>query len=132
MLLNGKLPFGYFCLLFIFQLFCTFVKLKRTLHIFFAIYFAMLAITPCGDKTDCNDLKKSDICQSSHEHDQESHEDEDCTPLCTCSCCAALFVIKESPSCKGEGAEINTIYTFHDIAPEAGVVIPIWQPPKIS
>lgn len=106
--------------------------MKSAFHILFALYFAFLAVVPCGDKEDCNDLKKSELCQTSHEHDEENHEDESCTPFCTCSCCAALFLLADVSNHVKQVAEINSIYTIHKASPETGAILPIWQPPKIS
>lgn len=96
------------------------------------IYFVTLVAVPCGDKDDCNDLKKSELCQTEHnEHNDEDHEDEACTPFCVCSCCAAHFVTHDFQAPATLSGFINSVYTFHKDAEPCSAIIPIWQPPKL-
>jgi len=109
-----------------------FVALKRTFHIFFAFYFILLAATPCNESKDYHNQKKSEFSQTSHGHENEGEADDDCTPLCACSCCSALFLVTHESTCENLVAEINTVYTVHQASPKAGALIPIWQPPKLA
>jgi len=107
--------------------------LKRALYILFTVYFVALIFAPCGDKDDCNDNKKSELCQTEHnEHNNESHEDEGCTPFCVCSCCAAHFVPTDLQPSIGQVTTINTIHTILKDAETSSAIIPIWQPPRIA
>ena len=110
----------------------TFTVVKRTLYILFSVYFLVLALAPCGDARDCNENRTSELCKVEHQHEQDSHEDEDCTPLCTCSCCAATFLVDHQTHFLGHVSLVNTVYTIHNNRPETGAIISFWQPPKIS
>lgn len=96
------------------------------------IYFIALAVVPCGDKDDCNDIKQSELCQTQHQHhNDQDHEDESCTPFCVCSCCATHFVLHEFQPNIGTVATINTIHTILKDAETCSAIIPIWQPPQL-
>lgn len=101
--------------------------MKKAFYILFCIYFLSLAVMPCGDKEDCNELIHEQTSQNTGDH-----QDEVCTPFCACSCCATQFVVKSFQSVHTQIAEINTIYTVHPESKPSTAVIPIWQPPKIS
>jgi hypothetical protein len=103
--------------------------LKRAFYILFSIYFISLAIVPCGDKDDCNEIKHEQCSQSDN---KEPHSDEACTPFCVCSCCATHFVVKSFQSLQNQIAVINTVYTVHPESKTSAAVIPIWQPPKLA
>lgn len=109
-----------------------FAVLKRVFHIVFALYFILLAITPCSESKDYNNKSKSEFAHASHGHEDEGDVDDDCTPLCTCSCCTILFVVTHESTCESLVAEINTVYTVHQSSPKSGAIIPIWQPPKLA
>jgi hypothetical protein len=110
----------------------TFRPLKRFFYIVFAVYLFLLAVTPCGDKQDCDGEKKGHLCESSHAQGREAPEEEDCTPLCSCSCCAAVFMLTETSSFDTQRTEINTLYALQGVSPETGVISPVWQPPRFS
>lgn len=102
--------------------------LKKLFYILFCIYFVSLAVIPCGDKGDCNEVNPTAM-QNTH---QEEHEDEMCTPFCVCSCCATHFVVKSFQSIQNQTAVINTVYTVLPESKTSTAVIPIWQPPKLA
>ncbi|HRG02361.1 MAG TPA: hypothetical protein PKZ75_14680 [Bacteroidia bacterium] len=101
--------------------------MKKAFYILFCFYFISLAVMPCGDKDDCNELKHEQTSQNSGDH-----QDEVCTPFCVCSCCATHFVVKPFQSIQTQIAVINTVYTVHPESETSTAVIPVWQPPKLA
>ena len=87
-----------------------------------------LAVMPCGDKEDCNEVKHEQTSQTDH----KNHSDEVCTPFCVCSCCATHFLIKDFQPSLNQVAEINTVYTVHKEAATSSAICSIWQPPQLS
>lgn len=106
-----------------------FVKLKKAFYILFSFYFISLAMIPCGDKDDCNEMKHEQTAQN---NGGEQHSDEACTPFCVCSCCATHFVVKPFQSIQTQIAVINTVFTVHSESETSTAVIPVWQPPKLA
>ena len=84
---------------------------------------------PCGDKENCNEVNPTAIGQTSN---HEQHSDEMCTPFCSCTCCAAHFLIKDIQPTLNQVAEINTVYMDHPESKTSAAIIPIWQPPKLA
>ncbi len=103
--------------------------MKKVFCILFSVYFVSLLVIPCGDKEDCNEFKQTETSQTSH---HEEHSDETCTPFCVCSCCAAHFLIRDLSPALNHLAVVKSIYTVHKEAEVTGVIIPIWQPPKLA
>lgn len=104
-----------------------FASLKKVFYILFCFYFISLAVMPCEDKGDCNEIKHNQTSQNT-----ENHQDEICTPFCICSCCGTHLFIKDFETTLNQIATINTIFTVHKESKISSAVIAIWQPPKIS
>lgn len=107
---------------------CIFVQLKKAFYIFFCFYFIALTAKPCGDKGDCNEINPT-AAQSTH---QEEHQDEMCTPLCVCACCATNVVVSDYPTSIIELTEITTVYTVQKDSKISSIIISVWQPPKLA
>lgn len=59
-----------------------------------AIYITALAILPCSDGyiTGCfTDLINEHTEIQNHSDHSHDHEDDDCTPFCTCICCGSVI-----------------------------------------
>ena len=97
------------------------------LHILFCFYFLSLAVLPCGDKDDCNEIKHEQTAQNNEDHDHEI-----CTPFCVCSCCATHFVMRPFQYTQNQVVVINTVYTVHPESETSTAIIPVWQPPKLA
>ncbi len=101
--------------------------MKRAFYIIFCFYFILLAVIPCGDEGECNEVKHEQTSQNSGDH-----ENEICTPFCVCSCCATHFVVKPFQTIHTQIAEINSKYIVHPESEISTAVIVIWQPPKLA
>ena len=102
--------------------------------LFFILAFAILYMSclPCGDSQECNAKVELKIT-ASEDHPQHSHESEDCTPFCTCSCCAASASF--SPFLNIQTAIIlvqSTQFLHYDVSFHSEVFSSIWQPPQLS
>ncbi len=106
---------------------CIFVSLKKAFYILFCFYFISLAVVPCGDKDDCNEIIHNETSQNTGDH-----QDESCTPFCVCSCCATHFVVIPFQEIGTQIAEINSIYTVQPESKISSAIIAIWQPPKLA
>lgn len=68
-----------------------------------------------------------------HSEDTDEHEEEDCSPFCTCVCCSypivAFSIQNEIAVSLITFSEISSVYK----SPYSnGFFAKIWQPPKIS
>ncbi len=107
----------------------------RFITFLLAIYILLLSIVPCSDThNDCvtKDTQKKEIGTSHHDHNQD--QDDNCSPFCTCSCCAMAYTVMNFSQYE---CKVLKEYTFSE-----KVAIPeesyhsnyygnIWQPPKI-
>lgn len=100
--------------------------------IFLTILLFALNFIPCRDAVAStpNNGQAAVECPGSHS-DHEEHADDNCSPLCICSCCALASM--PSPAIQVE----NIIERTHPVlvAVYSGqlldVSLPIWQPPQL-
>ena len=113
--------FGYFCPV-------------RIASFLLSLYLCVMVIYPCNDQGDCADEAQTSLSLSYNGTQDHSGQDEDlCSPLCICSCCAAAYQLSYS-------LEIALSAPFHRSADPTLYAesllldnrTPIWQPPKIS
>lgn len=120
------------------KLYLTFVNVKW-LTIILALYLLGLSLWPCADEMlskfgqeSTVVLTKADIPYpgSSHEHHDQ------CTPFCTCTCCATIITVAGhfSYSIIGSVAIVPLAATnFRYTSPHwADMLSAIWQPPKLK
>ncbi|MEI9955372.1 MAG: DUF6660 family protein [Ferruginibacter sp.] len=62
----------------------------KLLAILFSFYILLLPALPCRDSKECNTDKQTVMIQPDN-HDQHHHEDEGCSPFCSCACCGQTF-----------------------------------------
>ncbi len=100
----------------------------KIISFIFSFYFFTLAIIPCCDETECNELEQTTIAQS-QDHSTHQHENEICSPFCICSCCGGITIITETVS---TGTEIVTteLQAVSSNSKLLSVYLAIWQPPK--
>ena len=104
----------------------------------FCFYLISLSAFPCSDNEECNTISKTEITKISQSinHDEHSHQNEQCTPFCTCNCCGVhsfklenpYFSSNENRVVKNKSKLINT-YAF---VYSNGFFSTILQPPKLS
>lgn len=98
----------------------------------FSIYILVLALVPCGDVHDCNEVEFTHISAEA-DHDNHKHETDTCTPFCFCTCCGTSVINMYDPVAftdivLGYSKDFPVyMQTFLSV-----VYFHIWQPPKIS
>jgi hypothetical protein len=101
----------------------------------FSIYIFLLAIVPCGDIVECNNLETNIIAGAVNDfsHQDHEHSEEKCTPFCHCACCGIhilatdlVFFEYNKFQPKFPTIKVSYITSFY---PE--IYFNIWQPPKL-
>jgi hypothetical protein len=91
-----------------------------------------LSCFACNDSEECNVQEDAKISVTDN-HQQHNHDSENCTPFCTCSCCAvSTFYSNAAKTNTSNVVFISAKYPLYNIAFNTDVYYSIWQPPKIS
>lgn len=111
----------------------SYLSLVKFFAIIFSIYFAYLSTVPCGDKENCNEFAQTHATITTDHNQGNSHQNEICSPFCTCACCGCQgFNLKSFPTV----AIAFTQTAERKIIPYQSQFISqfsadIWQPPKV-
>ena len=70
--------------------------MKILAYILSFVFLALIA-NPCIDKPNDNILQKSEISQTTTNHDQQTDNDH-CSPFCSCQCCQTNFYVSNITS----------------------------------
>jgi hypothetical protein len=112
----------------------TFVHMKHFWFVF-SLFLIMLSVLPCSDAVECKDSLNTEV--SNHDdHDQHSHNSEQCPPFCSCACCGiqittfenTTFFFTENHVFTSQKAKINWYQSIY----LSKISDKIWQPPKIN
>lgn len=99
----------------------------------FAIYFLSLSFLPCGDSNECTETLDNNFSITSLPgHTSHSDHDENCPPLCNCSCCSLHF-LEDGQAIKINLQAFANTQTFAEppfTLSSAGRSI--WQPPQLG
>ena len=94
-----------------------------------ACFMLCLSFVPCGDgfeRPQRNHEVVADPGEKGHRHD-----DEACTPFCTCSCCSVTISEPEPTFALLSKEEFSSpLYSFYTSSAFANVLNNIWQPPR--
>ncbi len=105
------------------------ILFRRSLTLFFALYFLALTLKPCADH---EVLVYGDTHAAVFMKDTSAgHNHTDCcSPLCTCNCCSLplLMVTPFSVIMNAPRPEVVKIHPV--IQPESVFSHSIWEPPK--
>jgi hypothetical protein len=89
-----------------------------------------LSFMPCADIGECNE--KQTIAESvEYGHEKHHHDKENCSPFCSCACCAITVCFQQLVQYK-----IATItfplknYPLYDLTYNSQSTANIWQPPR--
>jgi len=102
----------------------------KTLAYILSLYILLLTLLPCIDVPISQDNHTAAMSQNGHETHQG--EKDNCSPFCTCSCCATSAIFQEYL------AEFNSfLFIGQNYFPVSSKFISdplasIWQPPKIA
>jgi len=101
---------------------------------FFAAIMVVILLAqsfmPCADKSCISSKESSSINQASH---QQKDVQDDCPPLCGCTCCSSFSSTHSFTSC-------ISIHIFNSANPKAEfipsaiqkIALPVWQPPQLA
>lgn len=91
-----------------------------------------LSCLPCSDSKECTVTVEAKI-SAIDSHQKHNHDQEACTPFCTCSCCAITAFYSVYYKTQGVKSFLLTRkYPIYNVAFNTEVYYSIWQPPKIS
>jgi hypothetical protein len=101
---------------------------------FFAFIMAILVLTqsvmPCGDKGSITNESKSKT-ELTKANNQQDDQHDDCSPFCSCSCCAGVAFLAPSTKVSFLIAQMSPVYCSTITTHLFRIAIPIWQPPQL-
>lgn len=96
-----------------------------------AVLVLVLSCMPCTDGAyGLNDPKANSAFSTSQNQQEESHPD-DCSPFCTCNCCASFAIISyyyQIGSLHITSVEKKAVHLPVSLSE---ISLPIWQPPQL-
>ena len=101
--------------------------------IFLTILLFALNFIPCRDAIACapKDAKAA-VEQPGTHNDSEEHDEDNCSPLCICSCCSVAPipspVIAVETIVERVHPVLASVYTDQLLE----ISLPIWQPPQLK
>jgi len=99
-----------------------------------AFYILVLSVVPCSDVHNvCNDKSTKKELTQNHDHKQD--QDDNCSPFCTCACCAASVIavdFKPFKLKKPTAFSISQKVSIRNFSFLSNFYGNIWQPPKIA
>lgn len=96
----------------------------RWLCAILAIYVFALSVRPCSDAQ----MDGHELCSVQAEGDQHEHMDL-CSPFCTCTCCAAVTLLKAEPIQRA--MPLSALLHIEGTAFVRSMPRPsVWQPPQ--
>ncbi len=97
---------------------------------FLAFIMAFLVLTlsvmPCADTNEGK--AKNELSKSGHQ--QKDAQQEDCSPFCTCTCCAGFSINHFIAALSSIPAYEPNLTTSFLSLQTMEVALPIWQPPQ--
>ncbi len=95
-----------------------------------AVIILALSMMPCTDEEALMHAgNTSDLAQQAKCPEQQ-HSD-DCSPLCTCSCCASFFAFFQSSNKANLVLQAPApVYSSLVVSTTFSIPLPIWQPPR--
>jgi hypothetical protein len=106
----------------------------KAIRLLFALYILALSVYPCSDKATCSHEKKEGIAiVDPNHHDHKQAEQDICSPLCICSCCAASVQLTVNYINMPVGIEHATKFVIpYQEKALVNHASSIWQPPRIA
>jgi len=91
-----------------------------------------LSCLPCGDMLECS-VKQQQTISSAANHQNHQHQNEACTPFCSCSCCPASVIYQPVAKVQSERPVImSQKFPLQNDSFLSQEFSSIWQPPKLS
>ncbi|MFT3679894.1 MAG: hypothetical protein QM791_06455 [Ferruginibacter sp.] len=97
-----------------------------------SLYLLSTAFLPCSDGAERAEDKGQHTSNNS-KTGKHGHEEDNCSPLCVCCCCASAFVQLTASHCKTVKRPLpSKKYARYTIVYPAEFYASIWQPPQLS
>lgn len=92
-----------------------------------------LSVLPCGDAKAMAINVKEQITRDSHNaaDDHEDNHQDNCSPLCICSCCSVASVFNPLISVEVNPIENHISHASRYSGALISISLPIWQPPQL-
>lgn len=107
----------------------------RTLSFILLSLVVYLAVIPCGDALAAEKPESfTSSIQADHQnHDNESHERDNCSSFCVCNCCQTRNFVPYISSDVTPSVNINKkLSKFNNLYHPIGVIDSIWRPPQFA
>jgi hypothetical protein len=104
----------------------------KLLFFLLSFYILLLPCLPCNDNESCSNKATTTITQSKQNKEQH-HENEACSPFCSCACCGQIFLSTApivSFSVSNNFNIVNEQYFYTSVSIPFNFFGNIWQPPK--
>lgn len=93
-----------------------------------------LSVLPCRDAKaatlNAKDLITKALNAHADDHENNGHEDN-CSPLCICSCCSVASVFSPSVSVEIAAPENHINHNSHYSGSLISISFSVWQPPRL-
>jgi len=90
-----------------------------------------LSIMPCADISNAAYESKSKASVAKSNSQKSDPQQDDCSPFCSCACCASLSVNHSIASIAATISYKERTKTAHSPTDIIKVSLPIWQPPQL-
>ena len=88
------------------------------------------SVMPCGDKESITSEAKSKT-ELTKANNQQPDQRDDCSPFCSCSCCAGVAFLAPSMKVSYLIAQMTPVYYGTITTHLFRIALPIWQPPQL-
>jgi hypothetical protein len=100
----------------------------------FAFIMAVLvlaqSVMPCGDNESIINKVKSKT-ELTKANNKQSDQRDDCSPFCSCSCCAGVAFLAPSMKASFLNPQMVPVYCGTISTHLFRIALPIWQPPQL-
>lgn len=98
-----------------------------------SIMILALSFVPCADKESFGNFsKEKTILIEKHNSPFDTDRLDDCSPFCTCNCCAGFSINHVIASVSNNSFGINSKFSSYLPVGITEVSLPVWQPPQLS
>ncbi|WP_394341550.1 DUF6660 family protein [Pelobium manganitolerans] len=104
--------------------------MKFTASILTIVILAMHFL-PCSDAFALNKSSRYESVQQSADNEDTHKAFDECTPFCSCACCAIPSVTQAQIAIKLHVPDYSNTYRPHTPGNFIDVSLPIWQPPQL-
>jgi hypothetical protein len=105
-----------------------YICMMKWVTFIFTVIILTQALWPCSD----NLFPVTRYEQRAHEEKHKDNGSDQCTPFCTCSCCATPSIVQLTNLFTIKLSVQTPVYSEFTPGKSPGVAMGIWQPPKMT